>query len=178
MEARAVGRCEGNVEGVWNGLKSCLLEVVEDVCGRSKGRPRHRETWWWNDDVAEAVDQKRKLFRFGRKRNPNGMKKLIRLPHEWRRKRFTERKRQRGKSLWRSLSSRKDVATCFAQLSRWSVKTRILGDGCIKDSERNVVVEQDEIKEVWRKHYEKLLNEEFDWNQESLEVADAVSGPA
>ena len=53
-----------------------------------------------------------------------------------------------------------------------------MGDGCIKDSEWNVVVEQDKIKEVWRKHYEKLLNEEFDWNQESLESVDAVSGPA
>src|SRR5580692_5534664 len=115
---------------------------------------------------------------FGRKRNPNGMKKLIILPNEWRRRRFTERKRQRGKSLWKSLSSRKDVATCFAQLNRWSVKTRIVGDGCIKDSDGNVVVEQAKIKEVWRKHYEKLLNEEFDWNQESLESVDAVSGPA
>ena len=38
VEARAVGRCESNVEGVWNGLKSCLLEVAEDVCGRTKGR--------------------------------------------------------------------------------------------------------------------------------------------
>ena len=38
VKDRAAERSESGVEGVWNGLKSCLLEVSDDVCGRSKGR--------------------------------------------------------------------------------------------------------------------------------------------
>ena len=70
VEASAAGRkdSDSDVEGVWNGLKTCLLEVAEDVCGRTKGRPRHRETWWWNDEVANAVEVKRSLYRVWRKR--------------------------------------------------------------------------------------------------------------
>ena len=70
VEASAAGRkdSDSDVEGVWNGLKTCLLEVAEDVCGRTKGRSRHRETWWWNDEVANAVEVKRSLYRVWRKR--------------------------------------------------------------------------------------------------------------
>ena len=53
---------DGDVEVVWGGLKKCLLDVAEEVCGRSRGRQRHRETWWWNDEVAELVKEKRRLF--------------------------------------------------------------------------------------------------------------------
>src|SRR5580658_4452717 len=95
-----------------------------------------------------------------------------------------------GTTMWLRLLIRSGSCSGFGrkrnpngmkQLTRKQMVSKnkdIAGDGCIKDSEGNVVVEQDKIKEVWRKHYEKLLNEEFDWNQESLEVADAVSGPA
>ena len=31
------------------------LIYVEDICGMTKGPPRHKETWWWNEEVAEAV---------------------------------------------------------------------------------------------------------------------------
>ena len=55
-----------DVEGVWNGLKSCLLEVSDNVCGKSKGRPRHKVTWWWNEELSKAVDEKRKSFKVWR----------------------------------------------------------------------------------------------------------------
>ena len=31
---------------------------------------------------------------------------------------------------------------------------------------------------MWRRHFEKLLNEEFDWDREGLVTGHAVSGPA
>ena len=33
------------------------------VCGKTTGRPRHSETWWWNDEVAGLVKEKRRLFK-------------------------------------------------------------------------------------------------------------------
>ena len=40
-----------------------MLDVVSEVCGYTKDKPRHFETWWWNKDVDVAVCRKRKLFR-------------------------------------------------------------------------------------------------------------------
>ena len=29
------------------------------ICGMTKGPRRHKETWWWNEEVAEAVREKK-----------------------------------------------------------------------------------------------------------------------
>jgi hypothetical protein len=36
------------------------------------------------------------------------------------------------------------------------------------------VVDQDELKDVWRRYFEKLLNEEFDWDRDSLVAGQAA----
>ena len=40
------------------------------------------------------------------------------------------------------------------------------------------MVDQDECREVWRKYFEKLMNEEFAWDRSSLEEGNSVAGPA
>lgn len=59
---REVLRTGRDVEQLWEGLRECMVEETEAVCGRTKGLPRHKETWWWNEEVKEAVDEKRRLF--------------------------------------------------------------------------------------------------------------------
>ena len=54
-------KCDGN--GDWCGLKRKLLDVASEVCGYTKGKLRHFETWWWNKNVDVGVCRKRKLFK-------------------------------------------------------------------------------------------------------------------
>ena len=42
-------KCDGNED--WHGLKSKLLDVVSEVCGYTKGKPRHFKMCWWNKGV-------------------------------------------------------------------------------------------------------------------------------
>ena len=46
--------------------------------------------------------------------------------------------------------------------------TDIVGGGSIRNKEGRIVVGKDEMKEVWRGYYERLMNEEFDCNREGL----------
>ena len=57
-------KCDCNED--WYDLKSKLLDVASEVCGYTKGKPRHFETWWWNKDVDVTVRRKRELFRIWR----------------------------------------------------------------------------------------------------------------
>ena len=41
-----------------------------------------------------------------------------------------------------------------------------------------VVIGEAEVRERWKDYFEKLLNEEFEWNKEGLIAVDKVSGPA
>ena len=43
------------IEEKWSSLKACLLSATDSTCGWTKGPPRRKETWWWNDQVDLAV---------------------------------------------------------------------------------------------------------------------------
>jgi len=34
-----------------------MIDTVHVTCGLSKGPCRQKETWWWNEGVAEAVKE-------------------------------------------------------------------------------------------------------------------------
>ena len=51
------------VNEAWNLLKSALVEAAESICGWTKGGPvRYNETWWWNEDVSNVINEKRKAW--------------------------------------------------------------------------------------------------------------------
>ena len=52
-----------DAEGMWKDLKECMLSEAVSVCGETKGISRHKETWWWNDEVAALVQEKKRLFK-------------------------------------------------------------------------------------------------------------------
>jgi hypothetical protein len=54
----------------------------------------------------------------------------------------------------------------------------VVGSGCAKDTDGKIVVEEEELMEVWRAYYNKLANEEFPWNRDTLTEVDAVCGPS
>jgi len=36
-----------------------MMESAQDICGMTKGPRRHKQTWRWNEEVAEAVREKK-----------------------------------------------------------------------------------------------------------------------
>jgi hypothetical protein len=65
-------RNEEDVEAVWKELKDCLLGVAEEVCGSTKGPPRHKESWWWDEECSRAVVEKRRLWYMAEDRERKG----------------------------------------------------------------------------------------------------------
>jgi len=43
-------------------MKNIMMNTAQVTCGLSKGPCRHKETWWWNEKVAEAVREKKKKY--------------------------------------------------------------------------------------------------------------------
>ena len=39
------------------------MKAIDEVCGWTRGPVRRRETWWWNDAVERAVNEKRRLYK-------------------------------------------------------------------------------------------------------------------
>ena len=43
-------------------MKKIWLEAAAEVCGWTKVKGRRKETWWWNEDVARAAEEKNAKF--------------------------------------------------------------------------------------------------------------------
>ena len=51
----------------WQRMTNIMMDTAQVTCGLTKGPCRHKETWWWNEEVAEAVREKKKKYRNWRK---------------------------------------------------------------------------------------------------------------
>ena len=149
------------------------------VCGRTRGRPRHSETWWWNDEVAELVKEKRRLFKiFDKSKRGIGSLDIEENKRKYEvAKRAAKRgivKAQRAEQVkfGEKLDEEDRKGTVFRVAKQIVGKNRdVVGGGCnrcMKDMHGDIVVEEEKILEVWRTHYEKLSNEEFPSDMEAL----------
>jgi len=53
----------------WQQMKGLMMETAQDICEMTKGPHRHKETWWWNEEVAEAV--RKKKIKYGKCQKEN-----------------------------------------------------------------------------------------------------------
>jgi len=49
------------VNDYWLQMKGIMMQSAQDICGMTKGTRRHKETWW-NEEVAEAVREKKTKY--------------------------------------------------------------------------------------------------------------------
>ncbi|KAM9794705.1 uncharacterized protein LOC133163459 [Syngnathus typhle] len=158
----------GGVDGKWQAMKKALLEATEEVCGWSKGKARQRETWWWNDSVERAVNEKRRCHKVWKKSK-----------READRARYVEARRASRTAVWEAQETkRKKFASelereggqkSFFKIAKQMVKERrdVTGANCVKDEVGNIVTDNRGVKEVWQRYMEKLLNVDNDWDGEA-----------
>jgi hypothetical protein len=173
LTKRPDGESEDDVEGVWGTLKKSLLDVAEEVCGKTRGKQRHRETWWWDDEVAELVKEKRRLFRIYNKSKKEAADTRAILEDK---RRYDEAKRAARRGVSKALKAQRrrfgvmvdeenKKGTVFRVAEQMVRNNRdVEGGGCVKTIEVRIVVNDDEVLETWRAYYDKLSNEEFPWD--------------
>ena len=55
---------EGGVEDEsWSSLNERMRTIAKEVCGETRGAARHRGTWWWSNEVQEAITTKRRYYK-------------------------------------------------------------------------------------------------------------------
>ena len=45
------------IHGILFKIVCCKLAM--EVCGKKKGRTNHEDIWWWNEEMKEAIQQKK-----------------------------------------------------------------------------------------------------------------------
>ena len=145
VEVKEALRSEDNVEQIWDGLRQCMVKEAEAVCGRSKGPPRHRETWWWNDEIGEEVERKRRLFLVWRNNEPGEKKKneeAYRKANKQVKRIIYKAKDDYRQEVVEELEREEVKGNLFGVVKRMASRNKdVVGGGGVKDKEGKVQVE-------------------------------------
>ncbi|KAK3893367.1 hypothetical protein Pcinc_002801 [Petrolisthes cinctipes] len=168
----------GSVEEQWKKLKDTLLTVTEQTCGWTKGPPRHKVTWWWNEEVENSIKEKRKLWSDWKRGLVN--KEMYLVAKRTARRAIYKAKTEAEKARFADILRRDDEKNEVFRIAKQMAKTNqdIVGEKCIRNDDGVLAINEQDKKDAWKCYYERLLNTEFPRDRENLEVTEAVDGLA
>ena len=156
----------------WTSLKDKLLQTTKQVCGVSSNHPWRKETWWWNNQVEEAVREKGRCFKLWK---AGGSRAAYNAA-----KRTSNRVVHQAKSEAEKVALQKidagDVYRLAKQMRRDNQD--VMEEKPVKNDAGLLSLDEESKKEAWKEHYERLLNVEFPWNPEDLSEESPVEGPS
>ena len=163
---------EATTEDVWNQLKNSLLHATNETCGMTKKHNHKRETWWWNDEVSTVIAEKRRCWKAWKQGGDK--EQYLEAKRNAKHAVYTAKKTAEDQNLSNLKPGMDDIFRIAKQMKKDNQD--VVGDKCIKDDTGNLSLTTESKKAAWKQHYERLLNEEFPWNSESLS-SDPVEGP-
>ena len=156
----------GAVDEKWQRMRDSLVSTAQAVCGVRRNPPRHKETWWWNEEVAKAVESKKKLYKNWKKDRTSENKELYNKAKQYSKKVVTLAKKAKSEDLAKELDSdegKRKVYRIAKQMAR--DRQDVVNVNCLRNKAGKVVVDTEEMKKVWKDYMEQLLNEENVWDQ-------------
>ena len=110
----------------WQQMKGIMMETAQDRCGMTKGPCRHKETWWWNVDVAEAVKEKKIMYGKWKKENTKEARTEYKKSRQNAKRVISSAKEKKQKEYANDLNDSLSVKMKFFEWqSRWLKKDRI-----------------------------------------------------
>ena len=70
---------------------------------------------------------------------------------------------------------RQNAFRIVKQMTRQS--REVTESSCIKNKDEKIVTDECSVRKIWKDHFDKLLNEEFEWDRNGLPSTDMVCGP-
>ena len=151
-----------------------VLKACDELCGKTKGKGDQGNAWWWNKQVKDAIDRKKKVFRLWCTNRSAENKNKYRKARNETKKVIAIAMRQKAEEEMNVLCTKTKDVFKFVKFMRQEGRD-IDGGGCMKDKDGRLVVSEKDRGKLWKEHVEKIMNVENEWDQ-MVEV-DMVEGP-
>jgi hypothetical protein len=161
---------------VWERYKDCVLATADEVCGWTKGKCRHGETWWWDESVRKTLEDKKERFKEWRRDMTVEAKSEYKKAKKSAKQAVAVAQKEASNKLMKEMEADVRSRKMF-KVAKQSVKDRkdVTGNGCVRDRFGKLCVDERERAQAWKDHMEKVMNEENEWDRD-VEV-DVVQGP-
>ena len=129
------------MEGKWLAMKKIWLEAAAEVCGWTQGKGRHKETWWWNEEVARAVEEKNAKFAIWNQTRRIEDQEIYKLAKRNSCRVIWEAQESKRRELMEEIveGSQQTLFKIVKQMAQSAVD--VMGPTCVKDEAGNIVTE-------------------------------------
>jgi hypothetical protein len=165
---------------IWEKTRDGLLKAASEACGWTKGKPRHRQTWWWNEEVEGKINEKKVKYKAWCKAQGTDMEDEA-LAEYVKAKRNAKKsvalaKNKESRTFGERLDSEEGQRSVF-RVARQMAKERrdVIGVNCLRNENGGLIVQPEDVKNRWKMYMERLLNVENDWDK--VVECDVVEGP-
>jgi hypothetical protein len=150
---------------IWERYRDCLLAAADEVCGWTKGKCRHGETWWWDESVKRALEDKKEKFKEWKRDKTADAKSKYNTAKQFAKGAVSIAMREASKSLMKEMENDKSSRIMF-KLVKQSMKDNkdVVGNGCVRDRSGKLCMGERERAKVWKEHTERVMNEEHEWD--------------
>ena len=152
-----------DIEKEWLLFRSAIISSAAESCGRKRLRmagDSEKRTPWWNQEVKETIRAKKDAFKaWLQDRSSSDLQSRY---TEARKAATLAVKKSKEKS-WEEFGRRLDSNNFSANKVFWQTIRRLRGKRSsitysIKDSDGNILTDENEILSRWREYFEDLLN--------------------
>ena len=172
--SRDSSQSEGEVEVLWEGFKSRILGAADKVLGWTSGRSKHKFKYWWDASVDEAIASRK--IEYGKWKRGEISRERFRVA-EHRAKEAIYMAKSRSEDAIREECLR-DGNYAFRLARQMSGESRVVtGEPSILNDAGDLATTTVGKLEAWREHYNRLMNEEFNWDRDGLEDVKVKLGP-
>ena len=159
---------------LWGSYKKGVLKACDNLCGKTKARGDRGNTWWWNEQVKNAIDRKKKAFKLWcTNRSAENKNKYTKARNETK-KVIAKAMRQEAEEEMNVLCIKPNDVFKLVKFMKKEGRDKD-GGGCMKDKNGILVVSETDRGKLWKEYIEKIINVENEWDQ-MVEV-DMVEGP-
>ena len=140
---------------LWGFYKNGILKVCDELCGKTKARSDRGNTWWWNEQVKDAIDWKKKVFKLWSTNRSADNKNKYRKARNETKKVIMKAMRQEAEEEMNVLCTKPTDVFKFVKFMRKEERD-IDGEGCMKDKDGRHVVSKKDRGKLRKEHMEKL----------------------
>lgn len=166
-----------DVNEMWQAAATTMCESARELLGTTKGGKRiHRETWWWNTEVQDAVRKKKAAFKiWQRSRQPTDREEYVSAKQAVKQA-ISAAKTARYQDLYDKLDTREGENAVYRLARARNAATKDIQQvTTIKDAKGEPLRKEREIQDRWGEYFHRLLNEEN--SRDPYSDMPPVSGP-
>jgi hypothetical protein len=151
-----------DADNIWKEMTTYIQKVAIEMFRVTRGNKcEPKNTWWWNDDVQKAINEKKECYkRLHHNRGDENIQKYKEARRNAK-KIVSEIMGQAYTELYRKLDTKEGENDVYNMAKLRERKTRDFNQvKCIKDETDRLLVKDKEIKNRWKEYFNNLFNDE------------------